>query len=388
MTTAAKTQVPFFDLKQQNMPGKWLQQIAHYGTAIGVVVLCTVLRMALDPVVKNQAPFTVYFAGVMFVAWFSRGWGPSLMAITLGSLTGSYLFCEPRGSIWIDDSEHQITLGLFIIVGIYLVYLSNLLARDIARRKLAETELRQSQERLRHHQEEVAHAARLSSLGEVAAGLAHELNQPLCAVSNYADGCLRLLRNQNACDSELTGALRQIAGETNRAAEIVRRVRKFAQKRQSVASPVSIVEVVEESVSISQSEIGRLKVAVNVDVSRDLPPVAADQIQIEQVLTNLLRNALEAMVDARHEDRRLTIRALRAEANSVEVVVSDRGNGIGADQLANIFEPFFTTKPEGMGLGLAICRSIIQAHGGRIWADSQAGRGTSMHFTLPAMGEE
>ena len=289
------------------------------------------------------------------------------MAIILGSVAGCYFFCEPRGSILVYDTEHQITLGLFVVVGIYLVYLSNSLARDIARRIAVEAELRQAEERLRHHQAEVTHAARLSSLGEVAAGLAHELNQPAFAVTNYADGCLRHLRNHNELDSELIGALRQIASESNRAAEIVRRVRQFAKKRRSVANPLSIVELVEEAVSISQSEISRWEVAVNVDISPNLPFVMADQIELEQVLINLLRNAFEAMVDQPRENRCLTIRVGVPEENSVELIVSDRGKGVEAGQLVHIFEPFFTTKSEGMGLGLAICRSIIQAHSRPLW---------------------
>ena len=127
---------------------------------------------------------------------------------------------------------------------------------------------------------------------------------------------------------------------------------------------------------------------MNVDISPNLPFVMADQIELEQVLINLLRNAFEAMVDQPRENRCLTIRARRAEENSVELIVSDRGKGVEAGQLVHIFEPFFTTKSEGMGLGLAICRSIIQAHGGRVWADSAVGRGTSIHFTLPARDEE
>jgi C4-dicarboxylate-specific signal transduction histidine kinase len=303
----------------------------------------------------------------------------------MSSLAGSYFFCEPRGSILIYDPEHQITLALFVCVGIYLVYLSNLLARDIARRMIVESELRQAEETLRHHQAELAHAARLSSLGEMAASLAHELNQPLCAVNNYADGCLRHLRKRDELDSELIAVLRQIADETNRAAKIVRRVRNFAQKRQSVASATSIAHLIEESVSISQSEIDRSKVTVCYALGPNLPTVMVDPVQIEQVLINLLRNALEAMANASLDDRCLTIRAEYAEVNSVEVIVSDRGKGIAADQREKIFEPFFTTKPEGMGLGLAICRSIIQAHGGHIWADANADRGTSIHFTLPAL---
>ena len=256
-------------------------------------------------------------------------------------------------------------------------------ATDIEDLKQAEEILKKAhEEQLQKHRAESAHMARLNMMGAMAASLAHELNQPLHAMKNYAyGGICRLLKTPEK-DPELAAALEQISAEADRAAAIVRRVRAFVQKRDPQVSAVSLNRLVEEVVLLSKAEIEQHAGKVVLELSADLPLVLGDSIQIEQVLMNLVRNGLEAMDETPHDNRLLGIKTLRQGDDMVQVEVRDCGKGIGAAYLEKVFEPFFTTKPEGMGMGLAISRSIIQAHGGRLWVSANQALGCTFHFTL------
>jgi signal transduction histidine kinase len=356
-----------------------------YCIALASALLATLVRMWLDPMLGNNAPFTTYFAAVMFTACYC-GLGPSLLTIGAGALLGSYLFAEPRGSLYIYDVEHQISLLLYVCTGGFMAILSDWLSRAITRRNRAEADLRLREEQLQRHQTELTHVARLSTMGEMAASLAHELNQPLHAVKNYARGGVRRLLKKDEKDEELLSVLRQISEEANRAAEIIRRVRGFVRKRDPQISKVSVNALVEEVVLLSKADIQRRRARVIVDLATDLPTVAGDPIQIEQVLLNLVRNGLEAMDDAPDASgrRQLWIDTKRHGDDRVEVSVRDRGKGINGDDMEKVFEPFFTTKAEGLGMGLAICRSIVQTHEGRLWVSANQEQGCTFHFTLPA----
>jgi len=241
-------------------------------------------------------------------------------------------------------------------------------------------------EELQRQQAELAHAARLSMLGEAAAGLAHELNQPLHAVKNYAYGSICRLQSLPHKDEELVAALEQIGEEASRAAEIIRRVRLFAQKREPRFCEVSVNTLAEEAVLYSTLDLRRFRAQAVLELAEDLPAVVGDPVQIQQVLLNLLRNGLEAMDQAADGNRQLRVKTMLCGPDTVQVDVSDSGTGIQAEHLEQVFEPFFTTRPEGMGLGLAISRSIVQTHGGRLWATANRDRGCTFHFTLPVGG--
>jgi PAS domain S-box-containing protein len=255
---------------------------------------------------------------------------------------------------------------------------------DIEELKQAQEILKQAHdEQLQLHRAELAHAARLGMLGEMAASLAHELNQPLHAVRNYAYGSICRLLKMPARDEELVAALEQINEEAQRAAEIVRRVMGFVQKREPRYSEIAIGKLIEEAVLFCKTELGRRHVSIALEFAGDSPAVRGDEIQIEQVVVNLVRNGLEAMEETPEEKRRLTVKTMRRDEMTIQVDVCDCGKGIGAENLEKMFEPFFTTKAEGMGLGLAISRSIVQAHRGRLWASVNEDRGCTLHFTLP-----
>ena len=256
-------------------------------------------------------------------------------------------------------------------------------ATDIEDLKQAQEILKKvHEEQLQRHRTELAHVARLSMMGEMAASLAHELNQPLHAVNNYASGSLMRLLKMPQRDEQLVAALEHIGEEANRAAGIVRRVRGFVEKREPQLSEAAINDLVEEVVLFSKLELEQRHARVVLELAGDLPAVMGDAIQIEQVVMNLVRNGLEAMDETPEENRLLDIKTMQAD-EMVEVEVCDRGKGIGEEDLKKVFEPFFTTKPEGMGMGLAISRSIVQGHGGRLWATINEVQGCTFHFTLP-----
>lgn len=257
-------------------------------------------------------------------------------------------------------------------------------ATDIEDLKQAQEILNKAHdEQLERHRAELAHVARLSMMGEMAAGLAHELNQPLHAINNYASGSLLRLQETPQRDQELVAALQKVSEEANRAAAIVRWVKGFVQKREPQFSEVSMNKVVEEVVLLSKAELEQRHAKVALELSENLPVVMGDPVQIEQVIMNLVRNGLEAMEEVPEEDRVLGIKTMQRGDDRVQLEVCDRGKGIGREDLKEIFEPFFTTKPEGMGMGLAISRSIVQAHGGRLWLSANQHEGCTFHFTLP-----
>ena len=252
------------------------------------------------------------------------------------------------------------------------------LSRDITDRKQAEV-------RERLHQDQLAHVSRLNTMGEMATGLAHELNQPLAAIANFANGCLQRLRS-NADPREFAEALSQITHQTERAGAIIRRIRNFIHKHDIERAAVAINEIVREVTRFTASEADHLSVRTHLELAADLAPIPVDRIQIEQVLVNLVRNALESMGQCPEADRRLTIRTAATEDGQVEISVCDRGPGLPEDERERVFEPFYSNKTEGMGMGLTISRSIAEAHAGRLSAEENPEGGCIFRLILPATG--
>ena len=245
-------------------------------------------------------------------------------------------------------------------------------------------ERRRAEDALRHAQAELTHVTRVATLGEMTASIAHEINQPLSAVVNSASACLRWLEAQKL--DEARRSVSRVIAEGHRAGEIIARIRSLAKKAPPEKDWLNINETIREVIALARSEVQRNGVALDTRLSDDVhyvPLIFADRIQLQQVILNLIINAIEAMSGAADGPRELLIRSGIAESQRVLVAVRDSGPGLDPKSLDRLFDAFYTTKPQGLGMGLAICRSIIDAHGGRLWATANDDRGATFQFTLP-----
>ena len=247
------------------------------------------------------------------------------------------------------------------------------------------TETRAAEEQSRKHQTELVHVCRLSTMGETATGIAHELNQPLAAIINYANGCARRLRSGRDDKAELLDALERIGGQATRAAEIIKRLRAMVGKQAPSRVVVDLNDLVREVCGFIEFDVRRIGAVVDLQLAAERLPVNVDLVQIEQVILNLLRNALDALGTLPDTaERRVSIRTGRNAARQVYVAVEDSGMGIRPQLMERLFDPFFTTKETGMGMGLTISQTIVADHDGKIRAESWPGRGAMFIVELPA----
>lgn len=274
------------------------------------------------------------------------------------------------------------------------------IVRDISARVQAEADARENREQL-------AHVTRLNSMGEMAAGIAHEVNQPLTAIASYAQACQHLLSQPEANLEKVGQVLAKIDQQALRASQVIERLRSFVKKRSGEFASAKLVDLIQDTLALAKTDTRLLDYPVHVAIAPDLPDVLADAVQVQQVLLNLVRNGVDAMsntdgvsgseaepeaqaspqsvevVTAAHQEKRLTIEARQFDAHHVEVIVQDEGPGLSEAARDKLFHPFYTTKAAGMGIGLCVSRSIIRAHGGDLWYSPVTdGQGAAFHFTL------
>jgi PAS domain S-box-containing protein len=254
---------------------------------------------------------------------------------------------------------------------------------DITERRQAEKE----RERLRQVQADLAHISRATTMGELTASLAHEINQPITAAATDARTCLRWLAREQPDIGEARESAARMVNAVTRAADIISRLRQLFKKGAPQTNLVDVSEVIQEMVVLLRSEASRHSVSILTELSEDLPRVVADRVQLQQVLMNLMLNGIEAMQDTKTEGQ-LTIKSAMAEGGELLISVSDTGVGLPREQADQIFNAFFSTKTQGTGMGLSISRSIVESHGGRLWATSNSGRGATFNFTLPSEGAQ
>jgi two-component system sensor kinase FixL len=252
-------------------------------------------------------------------------------------------------------------------------------SHDITERRMAEEEARQ-------HRARVAHVARLSTLGEMAAGIAHEINQPLTAISLFAQAGRRLVDSGNF--ERMDEVCHKLNEHALRASEVVERMQTMARQGESVKNVVDCNELIETAVKLAESEARIYDIQIEFERGADLAPVAVDGVQIQQVALNLLRNGMEAMITTDDDVRSIVIRTCRRDDGQIEISVSDRGCGVPDDHADKLFTPFSTTKTSGMGMGLSISQAIVRAHGGSIGFRNNEGGGTTFWFALPAVERE
>jgi signal transduction histidine kinase len=328
------------------------------------------------------APAALLYAPLPVLLWASMrfglagvSWGLLVIACqsTWGAIHGRGPFASP------DPSANVLQLQLFLLaVALPFMFLA-VVVQDS--RRAFEQELAE-RKRTEEARQELAHASRLALVGELTASIAHEINQPLGAILSNADAAELLLETSPGVPGEVRQILADIRRDDLRASEVIRRLRALLRKREIEFQPVNLNEVIAEVLGLVQAEARRRDLALATDLATDLPPVRGDRIHLQQVFLNLLFNGMEAMAET-PGDRKLTVRTARKEHGWVESAVTDTGPGVPRERLAHLFNPFFSTKKEGMGLGLSIARSLVEAHGGRIWAENNVGGGATFRFTLP-----
>lgn len=306
-------------------------------------------------------------------------WGMAPQLVVLVVAVASTLWNQRVVTGLFDVTGLPVALAMGSIAALYAAYASERYHLERRRAEEAEAEVR-----ARQHQAELAQAARLSTLGGMAAGLAHEINQPLAAIVSYARGCARRIQVGEARSEALLEVVDEISAQALRAGEVLRRIREFVRHTQLPRTRVDLNGLVREALHFAEMEARDLGIGLALDLSREPLDVEADGIQIEQVMLNLVRNGFEAMAHISGE-RRVRIETRRTDDGTAEFAVHDTGEGIAAAIAGRLFDPFFTTRRDGLGLGLAISRTIVEAHGGRLWTTPNEPCGSTFHFTLPAV---
>jgi C4-dicarboxylate-specific signal transduction histidine kinase len=291
------------------------------------------------------------------------------------------VFLAPRPFLQASEhaSLHHVNLALVVAAANFVMLAAALIA--------SRYEEQHAEEALRQAQAELAHVTRVTTLGEVTASFAHEVNQPLAAIVNNANACLGLLPSGPQDLDEVRDALCDIVSDAERASAIIQRVRAMATRSPSEKVPLRLEDVVEDVVALAATESAARRVTIRIEVATDLPVVSGDRVQLQQVLLNLVVNGMDAMGAVHEQGRLLEIRGRpEVQDGSLAAMISVQDHGIGfeAAQVGRLFEAFYTTKPHGMGMGLAISRSIIEMHGGRLWAEANRGQGATFSFSVPA----
>ena len=308
--------------------------------------------------------------------------------IAVGCL--AYYFSPPIFSFRVSDPFDDSAITAFLITSAVITHLvsrvrireeklvlaNSKLDAQIAEQKLAEDALHQAQT-------ELAHVSRVTTMGELTASIAHEIKQPLAAVITNGNACLRWLARETPDLDEAREAVRRVIRDGNRANEVITRIRALLRKTETRKTQLDINEAIEEVILLTQKDAARRGVRLRLELTAGLPPVFGDRVQLQQVALNLVMNGVEAMALVNDRPRELLISSSQDGTEQLLVAVQDCGMGIDQENLEKIFQAFYTTKSQGMGMGLAISRSIIEAHGGRLWATPNEGEGATIQFTLP-----
>lgn len=231
--------------------------------------------------------------------------------------------------------------------------------------------------------QQLAHVSRLSSMEEMASGMAHEISQPLAAIVNYTQGCVRYLQTEQHDSTQLIEIMKKAVIQAERAGEVIHRLKNFFCKGQLLKTTCKINSLIRETVSLIRGDLNTSKTKIDFELAKDVPLISADKIQLQQVLLNLIQNAIDALQENDPKQRRIAIQSKTLDINTIEVTIKDTGPGFSKDMTHKVFEPFFTTKAHGRGMGLAICRSIIEAHGGQFTINPNTHNNSWIRFNLP-----
>jgi len=349
--------------------GGRVAQLEALGQRVGELA-----QRVLDGAAPASLPVEVRQDGVPMFDWRAlKRWGIGESRLPPGSIVR---FRPP--TMW--QQYRWYLLGALIVFVLQAAMIAGLLLQRNRRRR-AEAELQRNRD-------ELAHVARVSTVGELTAAVAHELNQPLGAILSNAEAAEMFLKAEPPAVDEVRDILADIRKDDQRAAEVIRRMRSLLRRKELMPQAIDVNAAVEEVLKLVGIDAAARKVTIGFERVAGLPRVWCDLVHFQQVLLNLILNGLEAMAETPQEQRQLRVRAGPDGAGLVKVSVLDRGQGIAADKLPKLFDPFFTTKKEGLGMGLSIARTIVEAHHGAIWAENNADRGATFYFTMPLSDEE
>jgi C4-dicarboxylate-specific signal transduction histidine kinase len=335
----------------------------------------------------------------------------SVFVAVISVLCMDYFFAPPLFSLRLDDPLDIVALVVFLGTALLIsrLMLQRRRAEEALQKLLGELESKvqqrtaelarandelrseinerqRAQEALQKAQAELAHVSRLVTLGELTASISHEVNQPIAAIVTSGQVCLRLLGLETPRPDDVRVAVERIVRDANRASEVIQRIRALAKRSEPQMLSLDINEVIREATLLVQREVLSHGVSLRMELSSALPAVLGDRVQLQQVIINLLINGIEAMAPITDRPREILIRSQQHEAGEVLVAVLDSGIGIDSETAEKLFSAFFTTKPSGMGMGLSISRSIIRAHGGKLWVSPNADHGAAFQFTVPISG--
>ncbi len=350
---------------------KVLSKLQRYGLA---VISCGIALPVAWPI---DAPASCFLLAVMVTSLFG-GPGPGLLSVALSAITYEHFF------LWrITPPAHEpaalLRFTVFLTATLLVTGLLELKRRAEQSRTRAEDALRQAQT-------DLAHANRVTAMGELTASLAHEVNQPIAAAVTDANTCLRWLTRDEPDLEEARQAASRVVKDAARASDIIRRIRSLFKRDTPQRELVDVNDVIREMIILLRSEAARYSISVQTELSEGLPKLMADRVQLQQVLMNLMINSIQAMKHVSWP-RQLAVKSQWAEDEQLMVSVSDTGVGLPAQQADQVFDAFFTTKSDGTGMGLRISRSIVESHGGRLWAGDNSPHGASFHLTLPSKAE-
>ncbi len=348
-----------------------VSKIQRYGLA---VISCGIALPVAWPI---DAPASCFLLAVMVSSLFG-GLGPGLLSVALSAIAYEHFFLW-RTAPPVHEPAAFFRFAAFLVATLLVTGL-------METKRRAEHSRGRAEEALRQANSDLARVSRATTLGELTASLAHEVNQPIAAAVTDANTCLRWLTREAPDLEEAREAASRTIKDVTRAAEIINRVRQLFKKGPPERELVDVNEIIREMVLLLRGETTRYSITVRTDLVANLPHVIGDRLQLQQVLMNLIVNSVDAMRDIKGT-RQLIIRSQQTDDGQLMVSVSDTGVGLPPEQVEQIFNPFFTTKPQGTGMGLRISRSIVESHGGRLWAATNSSRGATFHLTLPAKAE-
>jgi C4-dicarboxylate-specific signal transduction histidine kinase len=392
---------------KRNQTGFW--RLATQCLVGGIAVaLLTLVAFKLQ---VNLTIASLLYLAVVVLSAFMDAFVGSVLVSVISVLCLDYFFAPPLFSLQMADPLNIVALIVFLGTALLITRVMSQRNRAQAalQKVLSELESKvqertaelaksnddlrgeirerqRAEEALQKAQAELAHVARVMTLGELTASISHEVNQPIAAVVTNGQVCLRLLALETPRPDDVRTTVERIVRDAHRASEVIQRIRALAKRTEPQMVSLDINDVIHEAILLVQREVLSHGVSLRTELASALPPVLGDRIQLQQVVINLLINGVEAMAPIADRPREIVIRSERDESGQVHVAVQDSGIGIDSETAERLFSAFFTTKPSGMGMGLSISRSIIRAHGGRLWVSPNVDHGAAFQFTVPING--